>query len=173
MSFLELAHKRFSVRSYDSRPVDAELVIQVLEAARWAPSACNLQPWRWVVVTEQERRTALRPAYDREWVWNAPVVLAACLDTTECWKRQADGKSYGDVDIAIAFDHLTLAAADLGLGTCWIGAFNPSIAREALGLPAHIEPIALTPLGYPLAGAQPRNPKRKELAEIVHWERWQ
>lgn len=169
MSFLALAGARYSVRSYTDAPVEDDKLQQVLEAARIAPSACNLQPWRIVVVTQPEGRAALGQAYDREWFRNAPVQIAVCVDTEECWKR-FDGVSYAEVDAAIAMDHITLAACDQGLGTCWIGAFKADVARTALGLPAHVSPVALTPLGYPAARPKPKD--RKPADDIVYWERF-
>ncbi|MBD3244182.1 MAG: nitroreductase [Chitinivibrionales bacterium] len=170
MTFLELAAKRFSVREYRDTPVEESAVATVLEAGRLAPSACNNQPWYFIVIRSPERRAAMRAAYDRDWFVSAPVQIAVCIDTEQCWKRGHDGKSYGMVDAAIAMDHMTLAATELGLGTCWIGAFDPTGAREVLGLPAHIEPVVLTPLGYPASSAPPK--KRKALEQIVRRERF-
>jgi len=99
----------------------------------------------------------------------APIVIAACGIPSESWGRR-DGKNYCDVDVAIAMDHLILAATELGLGTCWIGAFNPDAAREILGLPGDVEPIAFTPLGYP--ADQSGHKSRKSLNEIVRYEHW-
>ena len=100
----------------------------------------------------------------------APVIICACAVPAKAWIR-SDSKNYADVDVAIAMDHLILAATDAGLGTCWIAAFNPAAAREVLGLPNPVEPIAFTPLGY--AEDQPGTKNRKSLTEIVMYERWQ
>jgi nitroreductase len=169
MSLGELVKQRFSVRAYLDRPVEEEKIMQVLEAARVAPSAANRQPWHFVVITDPAQRTALGEAYGKEWFVDAPVQLAFCADTQACWKR-GDGKSYADVDVAIAFDHMTLAAAEIGLGTCWIGAFKADVARRVLGLPDHVEPIALTPLGYHEQEVPEK--KRKSMDEVVHWQRF-
>jgi len=170
MSFLDIARKRCSVRSYLSREVEEEKLLQVLEAARIAPSACNLQPWRIIVVRDPQKKEALYEAYPRDWFIKAPVILTICVDHTQSWKR-SDGKDYGDVDIAIAVDHMTLAAADLGLGTCWIGAFNVFKCSQALQLADHLEPIAMLPLGYPAKTESPDRhaTRRKSLDEIVEW----
>ncbi len=112
----------------------------------------------------------MRAVYDRDWFVRAPVHIAVCIDTTVCGRRKADGKPFGDVDAAIAMDHLILAATELGLGTCWIGAFNPTAAREVLELPDHIEPVVLTPLGYPDVAPPEKN--REPLDEVVRWERF-
>ena len=97
----------------------------------------------------------------------APIVICACGIPSEGWRRK-DGKNYCDVDVTIVMDHLILAAANLGLGTCWVGAFNPVAAREVLGLPDDVEPIAFTPLGYPADNPEPRS--RKSLKELVRYE---
>ncbi len=169
MTFLDLARRRVSVRAYRSDPVPDELLSRVLEAGRLAPSACNLQPWHFIVVRDPARRAELGRAYPKDWFASAPVQIALCVEPARAWRR-SDGKSYVDVDGAIAMDHMTLCATELGLGTCWIGAFNPAVIREVLGLPEGIEPLALTPLGYP---ADPGRPKRrKAMEEIRHDERW-
>jgi nitroreductase len=167
VEFLDIVKARYSVRAYRDVKVEEEKLLKVLEAGRLAPSACNFQPWVFVVVREARNRKRLRAAYDKEWFVNAPVIIAVCCDRKRAWMR-FDGKKYGDVDAAIAMDHIILQAAELGLGTCWIGAFNEEEARKALGLPFNLEPVALTPLGYPAAppGAKDRVP----LDSIVKWE---
>ena len=169
MEFDELVGHRYSVRAYRSDPVESEKLQQVLEAARLAPTAANRQPFQLIVIRTAGREEELRRVYNRDWFVQAPLVICACGVRSEAWVRR-DGKSYCDVDIAIVMDHLILAAAALGLGTCWIGAFDPSAAREVLGLPDDVEPIAFTPVGY--AADEPRPKKRKELAELVRYERW-
>ncbi len=168
MDFPSLVAKRFSVRDYLDTPVSDSLIQKVLDAARMAPSACNNQPTRFIVVKDPETRLKLQPVYNREWFLHAPVIIAACCDRTLCWRR-SDGRDYGDVDVAIALDHLTLAAAELGLGTCWIGNFKLSEAKTALMIPTSVDPIAFTPLGYPAPGAAARK-TRKPLADMVSWE---
>jgi len=167
MSFLELARKRYSVRSYQSKEVEREKLEQVLEAGRIAPSAVNYQPWHFYVLTDPDMRKRLLEAYSGAWLAQAPVVIVICGDHSQSWKRR-DGKDYCDVDVAIAVDHMTLAAADLGLGTCWIGAFDSARVKDLLQLPEHLEPIAMLPVGYP-AEAKIPNKKRKELKDIVTW----
>lgn len=169
MSFLEVARRRVSVRGYRAEAVSDEALGHVLEAGRLAPSAANRQPWHFVVVREADQRIALGRAYAKPWLLEAPVVLVLCVDPAAAWVR-SDGKSYADVDGAIAMDHMTLCAADLGLGTCWIGAFDRAVVREVLDLPGGIEPLAMTPLGHPADTGRPKT--RKPLAEILHSERW-
>lgn len=170
MSFLDLAAKRRSIRAYRPDPVEPEKLEQVLEAARTAPSACNKQPWVFVVVRDAARRAQFQRVYPKEWLFKAPVIVAACCDTQSAWVRKQDGKRHGDVDLAIAVDRMTLCAAELGLGTCWVCAFDPVAAREVLGLPAHVEPVALFPLGYPAEEGRPTD--RKAMNEIVRYEQY-
>ena len=169
MRFIELARRRASIRRYRTDPVPDEHLDAVIEAARLAPSACNRQPWSLVVIREEGARKRLIDAYPRRWFVDAPVIIALCTDPGNAWKRK-DGKNYADVDGAIAMDHLTLCAADLGLGTCWIGAFDPPVLRDLLNLPEGIEPLALTPLGVPDETGRPK--KRKAAREFLHWETW-
>ena len=167
MDFLELARSRYSVRGYLEREVEDEKLEKILEAGQCAPSACNNQPCLFIVIRNKSDRQRLGDVYNRSWFLNAPVILAACCDRSNSWRR-GDGKDYGDVDIAIAVDHITLAAANLGLGTCWVGAFDAENARKILMLPENIDPVAFIPLGYPSA-VKPTK-KRKSLDEMVHWE---
>ena len=147
-AFLELAEKRRSVRAYKPDEVPEELVQTVLEAGRLAPSACNKQPWRFLVVRSETGRRALGAAYAREWFWKAPVVIAVCILPKEAWTRSYDGQNYAMVDGTLAMDHMTLAAAELGLGTCWIGAFDPAAVREAYATALADEPfVHLLPEG--------------------------
>ena len=169
MEFRELIRNRYSVRAYKPDPIEEEKLQRVLEAMRLAPTAVNRQPFQFVVVHTEGRKQELRRIYDRAWFVQAPLVICACGVPAQNWVRR-DGKNYNDVDVAIAMDHLVLAATDLGLGTCWIAAFDPAAAREVLGLPDGVEPIAFTPLGYP--ADQPGPKERKALSELVRYERW-
>jgi len=169
MEFAELIKKRYSVRAYKADPVEEDKLQQVLEAARLAPTAANRQPFRIIVIHTAGREAELRRIYDRGWFAQAPLLLCACGIPAKTWIR-SDGKNYNDVDVTIAMDHLVLAATDLGLGTCWVAAFNPAAARQVLGLPDGVEPIAFTPLGYP--ADQPRPKERKALSELVRYEKW-
>ena len=169
MQFLELAKKRYSVRAYKSDPIEDNKLEQVLEAARLAPTAANRQPFQIIVIHTAGKETELGRIYSQPWFVQAPIVICICGIQSQVWVRR-DDRNYLDVDVAIAMDHLTLAAADLGLGTCWIGAFDPNAARQVLGLPNEAEPIIFTPLGYP--GDQPKPKTRKPLNEIVRYEHW-
>ncbi|MGC8874758.1 MAG: nitroreductase family protein [Chloroflexia bacterium] len=169
MEFADLILKRYSVRAYRPDPVEEEKLARVLEAARLAPTAANRQPFQLIVIRTAGRERELRRIYNSKWFVEAPIVICACGLPEEGWIRQ-DGVNYTMVDVAIAMDHLILAATELGLGTCWIAAFNPQAAREVLGLPEGVEPIAFTPLGYP--ADQPKPKRRKPLEDLVRYDHW-
>jgi nitroreductase len=169
MDFINLSQQRYSVRAYKSDPVEDDKLQQVLDAARRAPTAANRQPFQLVVIHVAGRQAELGRLYHREWFLQAPLIIGICALPAAAWVRR-DGKNYADVDATIAMDHLILAATDLGLGTCWVAAFDPAAAREVLQLPDGVEPIAFTPLGYPKD--QPRPKERKPLAELVRYEHW-
>ena len=169
MEFLELIRKRYSVRAYKSDPVEDEKLQQVLEAARLAPTAANRQPFQIIVIHTDGRQEELKRIYGKDWFTQAPLVLCACGVPRQAYMR-ADKRRYLDVDVAIVMDHLILAATDLGLGTCWIAAFNAEAAREILNLPEGVEPLIFTPLGYPADEPGPK--ERKPLEELVRYEGW-
>ena len=166
MDFLDLISRRYSVRAYQSKPVEKEKLVKILEAAVIAPTAANRQPFRMIVIPTGGREAALKRIYPRDWFAQAPLVICACGVEAEAWRRR-DGRGYVDIDVTIAMDHLILAAHALGLGTCWVGAFDPAAAREVLGLEPGLEPLVFTPLGYP--ADEPRPKKRRPFAELVHF----
>ena len=120
MTFRDLAEARFSLRNYDSRPVEQEKIDCLLECVRLAPSAVNFQPCVFYVVTDQVLLAQLQDCYNRDWFKTAPMCIVACGNHPQAWHRKLDGKDHTDIDVAIAVDHLTLAAVDMGLGSCWI-----------------------------------------------------
>lgn len=168
MEFLRLAKKRFSCRKYTSEIPDEKILKEVLEAARVAPSAVNFQPWHFVVVNSEPMLAEIKSCYKRDWIAKAPAVIVACGNHDESWKRD-DGKDHCDIDLAIAIDHITLAASEKDLGTCWICKFDAKKANEILELPAHWEAIALIPIGYPDVepDADRHQSRRKKLDDIV------
>jgi nitroreductase len=169
VDFFSLIEQRYSVRAYSRQEVEDQKLERLLTAAQLAPTAANYQPFRLIVLKTAGREADLRRVYDRDWFVQAPLVIAVCTVTSEAWVRR-DGKRYGDVDATIAMDHLILAAAAQGLGTCWVAAFDPDAARSVLGVPEGVEPLAFTPLGYP-ADRLPAKP-RKPLSDLVRYERW-
>ena len=170
MDLQKLIRTRYSVRAYKPDPVEDDKLDRILEAARLAPTAANRQPFRVIVVKTEGREEALGRVYSRDWFVQAPLVLCVCAVPSEAWVRRHDGWNAAEVDATIAMTHITLAAAEEGLGTCWIAAFDPSAAREVLGLPPEVIPSAFTPLGYPNdeAGQKTRRPR----GELVRRDRW-
>lgn len=171
MDIRTIIENRYSVRSYQSKEVEEEKLIKILEAGQLAPSAVNNQPWHFIVVREAENHKKVSEIYHRDWFKEAPVYIIICGDHNAAWKRKEDGKDHTDVDAAIAIDHMTLQATELGLGTCWICNFYVEKCKDFFQLPGHIEPIAILSLGYPADDKIPAK-KRKSLEEIVHWEKF-
>lgn len=170
MNVSEAIRKRYSVRSYQDRPVEEEKLQRVMEAARFAPSANNKQEWRYVVVQDPETRKKLSEiARGQRFVAEAPVVIAACAVTDN--HVMTCGQLCYPIDVAISIDHLTLQAVEEGLGTCWIGAFFEDRAKELLGIPETVRIVDLVTLGYPADEWRPKN--RLTLDQIVMKERWQ
>jgi nitroreductase len=169
MEFSEVIRSRYSVRGYKPDPVEDDKLQKVLEAAVAAPTACNLQPFRLIVIHTRGREAELQRIYPARWFVQAPVVVCVCGIPSLGWSRR-DRKSYCDVDAAIVMDHLILAATDLGLGTCWVGAFDPQAARTILQIPEDVEIIAFTPLGYAADIRQLKG--RRSPKELVCHERW-
>jgi nitroreductase len=171
MDIHQLISHRESIRSYDpARPVDPEILNRILEAGRLAPSACNLQPWEFLVVQSPEALARVRPCYGRPWFHAAPQILIVVGARDQAWVRKQDGYNSLETDLTIAMDHLILAAEQEGVATCWIAAFDPAKLRAALSLEEGQEVFALTPLGYPPAGFQRKGVKeRKALGEIVRF----
>jgi len=168
MDFLTLAKKRFSCRKYLPEPPSDEILKEVLGAARVAPSAVNFQPWQFVVVNSEPLLSRIKSCYKRDWLSSAPVIIVACGNHNESWKRD-DGKDHCDIDVAIAVDHITLAAAEKDLGTCWICKFDAGRAGEILALPSGWEAMVLIPIGYPDAAPDMdrHHSLRKRLDDIV------
>ena len=154
MSFLELAKARYSVRSFQDRPIEEEHLNLILEAGRVAPTACNFQPQRIYVARSAEAREKLASVC--RCTFGAPVILVVCYDRERDWKNKLlPGYESGETDAAIVCTHMMLEAFELGIGSCWVGYFNPQTVAETLGLPENITVSALLPMGYPAEDAQP------------------
>lgn len=162
-NFLELCERRYSCRSYKSDAVEPEKVKYILECGRLAPSAVNKQPWR-VRVVDAGGMSDLCKAYSREWFQTAPMALVVSVIKDEAWTR-ADGKNHADIDGAIFTEHLCLAAAAQGLGSCWICNFDADVCRNLFDLAHSEEIIAIIPIGYPADAEKPKN--RKTLEQIT------
>lgn len=173
MNFLEIAQTRRSLRTYLSTPVEQEKLEYVLECARLAPSWKNLQCWRFIVVEDLEQRQALANAFQetnpgRKALTQAPLNIVLCAVPAESavW----EDKDYMMLDAGLAMEHLILAAAEQGLGTCWQGLFSEKEVRNTLKVPENVRIIAMSPLGYPAETRRPR--PRKDMQEIVFKGIW-
>jgi len=166
MTFLELVKSRISIRQYMSKRVEDDKIAYILECARWAPSAVNYQPWQFLVVKNDNVKRLIQECYHAKWFAEAPVYILACTDTALSWKRSYDGKDHADIDIAIAVEHICLAAAEQGLGTCWVCNFDTQKCSELLNLPENIHPAVIIPVGYTTQSIS-RNPVRKSNEEII------
>ena len=155
MNFLDNAKKRYSVRSYKSQKVEQEKLDLILEAARVAPTAANLQPVRLIVVQEKEGLAKIEKAAN---IYNAPLAVIVCADHSTAWTRPFDKKQTGDIDASILTDHMMLQASELGLGTVWVCYFKPDILSQEFNLPENLEPVNILAIGY--ADEEPANPDR-------------
>ena len=164
MNFLDLVKQRYSSRSYQAKSVEQEKVDYVMECVRFAPSAVNKQPWRFRVISGDGDKEKLHQCYNREWFTSAPMYVIASILHDEEWVR-SDGKHHGDIDIAIAVEHLCLAATEQGLATCWVCNFDADLCRQQFSLAANEEPAVLIPLGY--AADAPKEKTRKTTEEII------
>jgi nitroreductase len=170
MDIYQAIKTRKSVRAFLDKEIPDEVLNRLLEAARIAPSARNLQEWRFVVVRDPQKRQQLaQAAKGQTFVGEAPVVLACCADTEG--HVMTCGQLCYPIDVAIAVDHITLCAAAEGLGTCWIGAFHEDEVKKLLHIPDRIRVVALLPIGYPRDPA-PVSKNRRSLAEIVCQDEW-
>jgi len=176
----EVISQRRSVRSYQATPVSEELLEELVDTARQAPSWMNKQCWHFLIVTDSLQIADIaKTAVTNHWIKQAPALIFVCADPHLSGTR--DGLEYYMVDAAIAMDHLILFATSKGLGTCWIGSFNEEKIKNLLGIPPRIRIITFTPVGYAkekenIAGrfrsTVARSTKRKSLSEICHWNKW-
>ena len=169
MAILEPIRKRYSCRAYQDKPIEQEKLDEIFETARLAPSAKNTQDWRFVVVTDEKRKVQLAEAANgQEFLGKAGAIIIACSNSDYV---MACGQAIGPIDVAIALDHISLQATELGLATCWIGSFKAEKVREIAGIPEDIAIIELMGLGYP--ADERREPKRQPIESIVCYESWQ
>jgi len=165
LELLDVIKKRRSIRKYRKDPVPDEIISQVLEAGRLAPSGSNRQPWHFIVVKDEETKKKMGL---HQWAEEAPVIIVCCIDPEEGRWHLIDG--------SIAFEHIILTATNFGIGTCWMGRYLENLGetderiKKVLGIPEHIRVLAVTPLGYP--DENPESIKRKTLDEIVHYEKF-
>ena len=166
MNFLELSKKRYSVRNYLNRQVENEKLEYILECARLSQSAANFQPWLLYVIKDEAVKTQINQSYPAKWMAQAPIYIVVCADKDRAWVREYDKKVHTDIDGSIITENICLAAAEQGLGTCWIGHFDPMLVSQILNLPENLDPMAILTLGYSATDEIPPK-KRKSLQEIV------
>jgi nitroreductase len=170
MDFSDVVEKRRSVRHFDTRrAVSDEDVKALLEAAVLAPTAGNVQPWRFVVARSLPMRERLAAALHQRWAAAAPVVIVVCVDPRPCFARYGERgeKLYAIQDTAAAAEHIQLAAVDRGLASCWIGAFEQGAVRDALDLDGAVTPVAILPIGY--SAESGGRPSRRPVDELTTW----
>lgn len=161
MNLSDIIRTRYSCRSYLAKPVEEEKVAYLKECMRLAPSAVNRQPWKFRIVRSKEGREKLQACYQRPWFNDAPLYILASVLHEEEWVR-ADGKPHGNIDVAIAVEHLCLAATEQGLGSCWVCNFDAQHCHELFQMPDTEEPAVIIPIGYPATGLTPRVRKAEE-----------
>jgi nitroreductase len=166
MTFKDLSNTRFSVRKYTDEPVSKADIDYIMECVRMAPSACNRQPWKFLLITSDEAKENIRKCYDRPWFASAPVYVLCMKEVNGGWVRPDDGKSHGDIDLGIAVEHLCLAAAERGLGTCWVCNYNVEVVSRLFPVDG-FEAVAIIPLGHIADDCPHAGKKRKEMDEIV------
>ena len=170
MEFLELAKKRCSVRSFTEKQVEQEKIEKILEAGRVAPTACNNQPQKILVI---KTKAGLEKLSKASRVFGAPLFFAVCADHTQTWKRSYDGKDAADIDASIVTTHMILQAAELGLGSVWICSFKPDVLRAEFAIPKELEPVNLLAVGYSAVewkSPERHETERKPLADMVVYE---
>ncbi len=171
MEYTDLIRARESVRNYDpARPVPKKTLEKILNAGRMAPSACNYQPWKFLVISSSEILNKVKACYARDWFKDAPHILVVLGLRDQAWNRSYDGYNSIETDVAIAMTHIILAAENEGVGTCWIAAYNPFLLKEALNTDKNQLIFGITPLGYPRPGFKKSvTKKRKPLEEITEF----
>ena len=172
MNFLKLASDRYSVRKFNDKPLEKEVVEKILEAARIAPTGCNYQPQRVLVINDDEALEKLKDCTRCH--FDAPCAMLVCYNKDECWTRPYDGNQSGIVDASIVTTHMMLEVTDLGLGSTWVGAFDPIKAKETYNVPEHYEVAAILPVGYPSEEAHPSrlHNDRKSIDEIAFYNKF-
>ena len=170
MDFLNLAKERYSCREFLERKVEKEKIEKILEAARLSPTAVNYQPQRILVLQNEEELSKLGEC--TRYGWNAPVIMIICYDKNISWKRKFDNSDEGIIDASIVTTHMMLEVQDLGLGSTWIGYFNPEKIREVYNIPKNLEIVSLLAIGYPSENSKPNEMhyKRNSIDKFVFWD---
>ena len=170
MDFLKLAEERYSVRSFTDKAVTQEDLDKILKAGHVAPTACNIQPQRILVINSEEAITKLKGCTKCH--FNAPTALLVCYSKEACWKRRYDGANSGEIDASIVTTHMMLEAASIGVGTTWVMHFDPFAMQENFNIPENIKPMALLVMGYPANESEPieLHSKYRPIDEVVFYD---
>ncbi len=172
MNFLDLAAERYSVRKFKDKPIEQESIDKILTAAQIAPTGCNYQPQRILVINNEEALTRLKDCTRCH--FDAPCAMLVCYNKEECWTRPYDGNQSGIVDASIVTTHMMLEAWELGVGSTWVMHFNPFKMCEVFNIPENIEPVALLVMGYPADDAEPneRHTQFRPIEETVCYNKF-
>lgn len=165
MNFIELCQQRYSVRSYHPLAIEQEKLDYVLQCARLAPSAVNFQPWKLQLITNKKEMDAVKQCYNRSWFETVSTCIIIYKNKEQEWVRKQDLKPHGDIDVAIITEHICLAAAEQGLGTCWVCNFNREELFNQFEIPDYLEPVVIIPIGYPSDEAKEK--QRKPMDELM------
>jgi nitroreductase len=172
MDVVEAIKTRRSIRAYQPTPIPDDKLMAILNSVRHAPSAKNAQPWKLIIVRDEElKRKLIRACNNQKFVAEAPIVIAACANMDEAYGMVGGTMNSYPIDVAIAIDHLTLVAVNEGLGTCWIGSFKEDKVKEVLGVPEHVRVVVLVTLGYPAESPAP--PGRKPIGELICYDKYE
>lgn len=169
MDFMTLAAERYSVRKFKERKIEKEVIDKILQAGHIAPTGCNYQPQRILVIESDEAVEKLKKCTKCH--FNAPNAMLICYNKDECWTRKYDGSLSGAADACIVTTHMMLAAFELGIGTCWVMHFDPAAMRKEFNIPENISPVALLVMGYPADDAEPMNlhSQFRDMNEVVRY----
>lgn len=163
MEVFEAIEKRRSIRKYADKKIEDEKLKKIVDAGRLAPSANNAQEWKFIVINNDEKRKEITEATGMEFIGQAPTIIVACA--TESDKKMFCGQMAYTVDLSIAFSYMILEAAELGIGSCWIGHFDEQKVKDALGIPESIRVVAIAPFGYP--DEEPEARPRKSIEDVA------
>ncbi|TAN60731.1 nitroreductase [bacterium] len=170
-TFYELYDRRKSIREFGDAPVPDDVLSRLLNVLNRAQSAANRQPWHFVVIDNKDRKR-FNETFTKEGFKKAPIVIVACADPLQAWVRKTDSRNYAWVDVSIAVTEMIGAATAEGLGCCWVAAIDAQQVKEIVGIPGHMDVVAVIAVGYPVVELKKEEKTRKPLKEIIHYGRW-
>jgi nitroreductase len=165
MNFIELCQARYSARNYHNLPIEQEKLDYILQCARLAPSAVNFQPWKLQLITDKKDMERIKQCYKRTWFESVSTCIVIYKNKEQEWVRKQDQKPHGDIDVAIITEHICLAAAEQGLGTCWVCNFDSAELFNQFEIPEYLEPVVIIPIGYP--ADESKEKQRKPMDELM------